>query len=142
MSEIKRYEIDAVYEEEDTEGSYCKYADITPIIQRNADLETENSVQRLQIDHLEAELARLHEQEPYAYETYKGFLLHAGDPTVSNYSNPKPLYADPKPAQETPAGLVEWANVQPVRNSSGYQEGIDDSREFVREQLEKMKGKL
>ena len=30
--------------------------------------------------------------EPVAYETYKGILLHAGDPKVSEHSNPAPLF--------------------------------------------------
>lgn len=30
--------------------------------------------------------------EPDAYVTYKGYLLHAADPKVSEYSEPTPLY--------------------------------------------------
>ncbi|WP_261400133.1 DUF551 domain-containing protein, partial [Citrobacter werkmanii] len=33
--------------------------------------------------------------EPVAYMTYKGYLLHAGDPKVSEYSEPTPLYTAP-----------------------------------------------
>lgn len=39
-----------------------------------------------------------HNEEPVAYMTYKGYLLHAGDPKVSEYSEPTPLYtATPAP---------------------------------------------
>ena len=48
---------------------------------------------------LERELARLIltiiEDEPVAYVTYKGYLLHAADPKVSEYSEPTPLYVLP-----------------------------------------------
>ncbi|TDN60781.1 DUF551 domain-containing protein [Scandinavium goeteborgense] len=37
------------------------------------------------------------EQEPVAYITYKGYLLHAGDPKVAEYSEPTPLYDAAKP---------------------------------------------
>ncbi|MBT0725113.1 hypothetical protein HH682_11945 [Rosenbergiella sp. S61] len=33
--------------------------------------------------------------EPVAYMTYKGYLLHAADPKVSEYSDPEPLYDAP-----------------------------------------------
>lgn len=36
-----------------------------------------------------------HNEEPVAYMTYKGYLLHAGDPKVSEYSDPTPLYTTP-----------------------------------------------
>ncbi|MEJ3963063.1 DUF551 domain-containing protein [Citrobacter braakii] len=39
--------------------------------------------------------------EPVAYMTYKGYLLHAGDPKVSEYSEPTPLYTAP-PAPVVP----------------------------------------
>lgn len=48
---------------------------------------------------LERELARLLltiiEDEPVAYVTYKGYLLHAADPKVSEYSETTPLYELP-----------------------------------------------
>lgn len=31
--------------------------------------------------------------KPDAYETYKGYLLHANDPKVQEYSDPSPLYS-------------------------------------------------
>lgn len=43
-------------------------------------------------------LLAAYEQEPVAYITYKGYLLHAGDPKVAQYSDPTPLYADPAPS--------------------------------------------
>lgn len=36
------------------------------------------------------------EQEPVAYMTYKGYLLHAADPKLAEYSEPTPLYAAPQ----------------------------------------------
>ncbi|MEB8293722.1 DUF551 domain-containing protein [Klebsiella michiganensis] len=45
--------------------------------------------------------------EPVAYMTYKGYLLHAGDPKLAEYSEPTPLYADPRPAA-MPAAPVAW----------------------------------
>lgn len=30
--------------------------------------------------------------EPVAYITYKGYLIHAGDPKLSAFSDPEPLY--------------------------------------------------
>lgn len=35
-------------------------------------------------------------KEPVAYITYKGYLIHAGDPKLSHYSEPEPLYAAPQ----------------------------------------------
>ena len=39
--------------------------------------------------------------------TYKGYLLHAGDPKLAEYSEPTPLYADSRPAA-MPAAPVAW----------------------------------
>ncbi|HDT6053117.1 TPA: DUF551 domain-containing protein [Klebsiella michiganensis] len=47
------------------------------------------------------------DSEPVAYMTYKGYLLHAGDPKLAEYSEPTPLYADPRPAA-MPAAPVAW----------------------------------
>ena len=33
-------------------------------------------------------------QEPDAYVTYKGYLLHAADPKVANHSQPEPLFCN------------------------------------------------
>lgn len=33
-------------------------------------------------------------QEPDAYVTYKGHLLHAADPKVAQHSQPEPLYGN------------------------------------------------
>lgn len=35
------------------------------------------------------------EAEPVAYTTYKGYLIHAGDPKLKEYSDPTPLYDAP-----------------------------------------------
>ncbi|MFU8516950.1 hypothetical protein ACNATV_28810, partial [Klebsiella quasipneumoniae] len=45
--------------------------------------------------------------EPVAYMTYKGYLLHAGDPKLAEYSEPMPLYADPRP-EPISAEPVAW----------------------------------
>lgn len=47
------------------------------------------------------------DSEPVAYMTYKGYLLHAGDPKLAEYSDPIPLYADPRP-EPTSAEPVAW----------------------------------
>ncbi|HIE9700789.1 TPA: DUF551 domain-containing protein [Klebsiella quasipneumoniae subsp. similipneumoniae] len=39
--------------------------------------------------------------------TYKGYLLHAGDPKLAEYSEPMPLYADPRP-EPISAEPVAW----------------------------------
>ncbi|ENL8211215.1 hypothetical protein AB6G43_004656, partial [Salmonella enterica] len=39
--------------------------------------------------------------EPVAYMTYKGYLLHAADPKLAEYSDPTPLY-DAPPAPVVP----------------------------------------
>ncbi|HBA3815031.1 TPA: hypothetical protein J5U00_000180 [Escherichia coli] len=53
------------------------------------------------------ELARIAlaslEAEPVAYMTYKGYLLHAADPRLAEYSEPTPLYEAP-PAPVIPDG--------------------------------------
>lgn len=46
-----------------------------------------------------------HNEEPVAYMTYKGYLLHAGDPKVSEYSEPTPLYTS-TPAPVLPDELL------------------------------------
>ncbi len=47
------------------------------------------------------------DSEPVAYMTYKGYLLHAGDPKLVEYSEPMPLYADPRP-EPISAEPVAW----------------------------------
>lgn len=45
----------------------------------------------------EARVAELEEtfKYPVAYTTYKGYLIHAGDPKLKEYSDPTPLYEAP-----------------------------------------------
>lgn len=45
----------------------------------------------------EARVAELQEtfKYPVAYITYKGHLIHAGDPKLKEYSDPTPLYEAP-----------------------------------------------
>ena len=64
--------------------------------------------------------------EPVAYTTYKGNLLHAGDPKLSEYSDPEPLYdAQPVPGIKLPEhrpeyGSWEWADIIERENSDGW----------------------
>ncbi|HGY1185791.1 TPA: hypothetical protein ACNU0D_000336 [Citrobacter freundii] len=46
--------------------------------------------------------------EPVAYMTYKGYLLHAADPKLAEYSDPTPLY-DAPPAPVAPDDLLSMA---------------------------------
>ncbi|WP_198579833.1 hypothetical protein [Klebsiella variicola] len=45
--------------------------------------------------------------EPVAYMTYKGYPLHSGDPKLAEYSEPMPLYADPR-QEPISAEPVAW----------------------------------
>lgn len=47
--------------------------------------------------------------EPVAYITYKGYLLHAADPKLAEYSDPTPLYAEPNPAPPVSDDLLSMA---------------------------------
>ncbi|MGV4051562.1 hypothetical protein ACV8TN_15065 [Citrobacter freundii] len=49
----------------------------------------------------------LFDSEPVAYMTYKGYLLHAGDPKVSEYSEPTPLYTAPVLPDELLSAMQE-----------------------------------
>ncbi len=46
--------------------------------------------------------------EPVAYMTYKGHLIHACDPKLSEYSDPQPLYDGPQLNSQVPLG--SWIN--------------------------------
>ena len=55
------------------------------------------------------------EAEPVAYMTYKGYLLHAGDPKVAEYSEPMPLYDAQQPLTTSErAELENYRNAQQV----------------------------
>ena len=43
--------------------------------------------------------------EPVAYMTYKGYLLHAADPKLAEYSDPTPLYTAPPAPVSVPAAM-------------------------------------
>ncbi|MDU7096889.1 hypothetical protein [Citrobacter sp. wls613] len=45
--------------------------------------------------------------EPVAYMTYKGYLLHAADPKLAEYSEPMPLYAAPQLPQPAVLSVSE-----------------------------------
>lgn len=48
--------------------------------------------------------------EPVAYMTYKGYLFHATDPKLAEYSDPTPLY-DAPPAPVVPT-FDEWLEIR------------------------------
>ncbi|ECD4558047.1 hypothetical protein E2Q39_07820 [Salmonella enterica subsp. enterica serovar Newport] len=52
--------------------------------------------------------------EPVAYMTYKGYLLHAADPKLAEYSDPTPLYdAPPAPVVPDYASFEEfWSSFE------------------------------
>lgn len=167
MSEIKRYtiisneETDWDYFEMDG-GNWCLYDDVAPIIKRNLELETENSVQRLQIEHLEAdiahfvgseqsavsqlydalkELTRLREQKPAAYKlpVYPVRIVEHSDLNGCYADGTvESLYAEPKPAQ-MPAALIEWANLSEYEPTQ-WHKGYEAARRWVKMQLDTMKG--
>ncbi|EOY1433545.1 DUF551 domain-containing protein [Yersinia enterocolitica] len=52
--------------------------------------------------------------EPVAYITYKGYLIHAGDPKLSEYSDPQPLYDTPQlNSPEIPDGWIKCSDRMP-----------------------------
>ena len=73
----------------------------------------------------ERELARIAlaslEAEPVAYMTYKGYLLHAADPKLGEYSEPMPLYAVPQLPQSEPEEIA-------MQNFRSAMEGIGHIR--------------
>ena len=151
MSEIRRYILTSIglaLKQENskiTTDDLCKYEDVAHIIQRVAELETENSVQRLQIDHLEAELARLREQMPSIWEVlymgkgiaYFDHVPHIGDLPANSLV--RKLYAEPNPAQ-IPAALIEWANLSEYEPTQ-WHKGYEAARRWVKMQLDTMKEK-
>ncbi|ELI8238954.1 hypothetical protein RSG04_002287 [Yersinia enterocolitica] len=61
--------------------------------------------------------------EPVAYITYKGYLIHAGDPKLSEYSDPEPLYDAPQlNSPEIPEG---WPTEDMV--IAGFESGAWDA---------------
>lgn len=61
------------------------------------------------------------DSEPVAYMTYKGYLLHAGDPKLAEYSEPTTLYLHAQPAPVIPAvEIVAWR----VWPEGAYSEGF------------------
>lgn len=56
------------------------------------------------LDAMRIALASL-EAEPVAYMTYKGYLLHAADPKLAEYSDPTPLYTAPPAPVSVPAAM-------------------------------------
>ena len=48
--------------------------------------------------------------EPVAYMTYKGYLLHAADPKLAEYSDPTPLYTAPPAPVSVRAAMLQASN--------------------------------
>lgn len=63
----------------------------------------------------ERELARIAlaslEAVPVAYMTYKGYLLHAADPKLAEYSEPTPLYDAPPAPVALPSGYSDFEEI-------------------------------
>lgn len=59
------------------------------------------------IEEMARQLLASMEQEPVAYMTYKGYLLHAADPKLAEYSEPMPLYAAPQLPQPAVLSVSE-----------------------------------
>ncbi|MCP5570964.1 DUF551 domain-containing protein [Klebsiella pneumoniae] len=68
----------------------------------------EHSYDSALVDALEHLLATM-DSEPVAYMTYKGYLLHAGDPKLAEYSEPTPLYRHAQPVPVVNADLLHTA---------------------------------
>ncbi|MFS9729939.1 hypothetical protein [Enterobacter hormaechei] len=51
------------------------------------------------------------EAEPVAYMTYKGYLLHAADPKLAEYSEPTPLYDAPPAPVALPSGYSDFEEI-------------------------------
>ena len=64
--------------------------------------------------------------EPVAYMTYKGYLLHASDPKLAEYSEPMPLYAAPPLPQPEPEEIA-------MQNFRSAMEGIGHIRRTLEE---------
>lgn len=51
------------------------------------------------------------EAVPVAYMTYKGYLLHAADPKLAEYSEPTPLYDAPPAPVALPSGYSDFEEI-------------------------------
>lgn len=85
--------------------------------------------QIIETDHVQcgeaSELARIAlaslEAEPVAYMTYKGYLPHADDPKLAEYSEPMPLYTAP----QLPRPAVPECYQRLLRHAHGMTMGRD-----------------
>jgi hypothetical protein len=84
--------------------------------------------------------AKLRDQEPVAYMTYKGYLLHAGDPKVLEHNEPTPLFEHPAPIPEgwRPLTDVQWMNI--VNHAHAWQSY--DKEEAIHEVVKMVESKL
>lgn len=108
-SDIDGDTVELRFETEDGFDTGCDVS-IVDQCQKAADLV------RALLDELEAKDKRIaeleaREAEPVAYMTYKGYLLHAADPKLAEYSEPTPLYyAPPAPASMKDHHIRELVN--------------------------------
>lgn len=88
----------------------------------HADVEILNELARIALASLEA--------EPVAYMTYKGYLLHAADPKLGEYSEPMPLYTAPQlPQQAVPDEMTpKQASRSYCGEVRGYRDGWNACR--------------
>ncbi|HEN3636838.1 TPA: DUF551 domain-containing protein [Yersinia enterocolitica] len=70
--------------------------------------------------------------EPVAYITYKGYLIHAGDPKLSEYSDPQPLYDTPQlNSPEIPDGWIKCSDHRPEQGTDVQVYCSDTREQFV-----------
>ncbi len=70
--------------------------------------------------------------EPVAYITYKGYLIHAGDPKLSEYSDPQPLYDTPRLNSQVPLGSwIKCSDHRPERGTDVQVYCSDTREQFV-----------
>ncbi|HHH1420811.1 TPA: DUF551 domain-containing protein [Yersinia enterocolitica] len=70
--------------------------------------------------------------EPVAYITYNGYLIHAGDPKLSEYSDPQPLYDTPPLNSQVPLGSwIKCSDHRPERGTDVQVYCSDTREQFV-----------
>jgi hypothetical protein len=168
MSEIKRYYPSdmqlnlgqpRIVFTEHSNGQLCMYEDVEPIIQRNKELEAEITRlrERKKISVGAMVNAFLGWKLPTDFSPDAGISFDCeygkkwGMPTGTNLLHAGQAQqmvehilcgCEPKPAQDTPTELVDWANSWQEDDSDmpSYLIGCNDAKHFVKSQLEKMKG--
>ncbi|HFR4116238.1 TPA: DUF551 domain-containing protein [Yersinia enterocolitica] len=70
--------------------------------------------------------------EPVAYITNKGYLIHTGDPKLSEYSDPAPLYDTPQlNSPEIPEGWIKCSDHKSERGTDVQVYCSDTREQFV-----------